>query len=355
MALMPPHRWLCRCLAPDGLCPTAELTSTLDAPDFAWEPLLVLAHRHFIAAPWYAALQRRGLLERLPVEMNAHLAAVYTLSLERNRILRRELLHAARALNALGIEPLLLKGALALLPDQPPEIAARLMGDLDVLLPANRLADSQNALKALGYYDPHEGDDQYRTHHHVPPLVHRNHGVKFELHHAVLGRSQDAALPAAEMWRDSQRIPFKDTLVRSPALTHRVLHNLLHTLLQDHRAEWGMLELRQLLDLVQFRASGDETIDWPLIRARFTALGQGAALEACLRVARDGFGQLLPDGTPSSLAAAWLKGKFEFGIQHPAAGRWFYWQMRLKRLPKRLVTPAWYPAKFREWRQGQPL
>ena len=91
MALIPPHRWLCHCLAPDGFYPTAELTPTLDAPDCTWESLLMLAHRHFIAAPWYAALQRRGLLERLPAEMADHLAAVYTLSLERNQILRREL------------------------------------------------------------------------------------------------------------------------------------------------------------------------------------------------------------------------------------------------------------------------
>lgn len=352
---MIPHRWLCRCLAPDGLCPTAELTSTLDAPNFAWEPLLVLAHRHFIAAPWYAALQRRGLLERLPVEIGEHLAAIYTLSLERNRLLHRELMRMVRVLNALGIEPLLLKGALALLPDQPPEVAARLMGDLDVLAPTDAVSAAHQALQDQWGYRPAYPDWRFANHHHVSPLIHADHGVKIELHRTILGGAWDAALPTEEVWRDSQRLVWEGVIVRTPSHTHRVLHNLLHTLLQDGRAERGLLELRQLLDLVQFRASGDQTIDWPLIRARFTTLGQGAVLEAYLRVARDGFGQPLPDGTPSSLSAAWLKGKFEFGIRHPAAGRWFYWQMRLKRLPKRLATPAWYPAKFRAWRQGRPL
>lgn len=349
-----PHRWLCRCLAPDALCATAELAPALDQPDFAWEPLLALAHRHLVAAPWYATLRRRGLLERAPVEIGEHLAALHDLSIERNRLLRRELIRVAYAWNAFGVEPVLLKGALALLPGQPPEMAARLLGDLDLLLPADLIADGRNALKALGYYATHH-EEQYASHHHAPPLVHPDHGAKFELHRAVLGGALAAALPAEEVWRDSQRIGFEQAVVRMPSSTHRVLHNLLHTLAQDHRAELGMLELRQILDLVQFRIHDDAGIDWPLIQARCTALGQSAALNACLRVAGDGFGQPLPAGVPSSMATVWLNWKFEYCRRHPRASRGFYWLMRLKRLPKRLLTPSWYPEKIRELRRGKSL
>ena len=275
-----PHHWLCRCLAPDAVCPTADLTRALDRPGFAWEPLLALAHRHLVAASWYAALRRRGLLERAPVEIGEHLAALHELSLQRNRLLRRELIRAACACNALDIEPVLLKGALALLPGQPPEMAARLLGDLDLLLPADRIADGRNALQTLGYYATHA---------------------------------------------------------------------------EDHCAALGTLELRQILDLVQFRARDDAGIAWPLIQARGAALGQSAALNACLRVTGDWFGQPLPGGVHSSMTVAWLEWKFEYCRQHPRASRGFYWLMRLKRLPKRLLTPSWYPAKIHALRRGEPL
>lgn len=354
VALISPHCWLCRCLAPNTLCPTAALQDSLDAPNFAWEPMLALAHRHLVAGSWYAALQRRGLLERVPVEMAEHLAALHTLSIERNQLLRRELVRAACAFNTLGVEPLLLKGGLALLPGQSPEITARLLGDLDLLIPADRIADCRNALRAFGYYATHE-EDRYASHHHAPPLFHPDHGAKFELHRAVLGRSLAAALPAEEVWRDSQRIGIEKAIMRTPSLTHRVLHNLLHTLLQDRRAELGTLELRQVLDLVQFRASDDDKIDWPLIQARFAVLGQGAALGAYLRMIHNLFDQPPPDGMRFSKATAWLEWKFELCRRHPRASRGFYWLMRLKRLPKRLLTPSWYPAKIRELRQGKPL
>ncbi len=79
--------------------------------------------------------------------------------------------------------------------------------------------------------------------------------------------------------------------------------------------ELGKLALRQLLDLVQLRANRERAIDWPPIEARFTALGRSAALGGYLRVARDLFGQPLPDGARSSMAAAWLSGKFLLGIR----------------------------------------
>lgn len=353
MALIPPHRWLCRCLAPSY--PTAELTFALDRPDFPWEPLLAIAHRGLVATVLYPALRRRGLLERTPVAMVEHLAALHALNLERNRLLRRELIRVAQVCNALGVEPLLLKGALALLPGQPPEIAARLLGDLDLLLPAEAVAAGQQALQdQLGYRLAYP-DWHFAEHHHACPLIHPDHGVKLELHHAVLGRSLEPALPAADLWRDSQRINFEGTFVRAPAPTHRALHNALHTLLQDHGAALRRLELRQLLDLVRLRANREDAIDWPLIKARFTALGQSVALGGYLSAARNLFGQPLPDGARPSMVSTWLSGKFLLGIRYPALLRGHYWWMRLKRLPKRLGTLSWYAMKIRALRRGESL
>ncbi|MDS4030666.1 MAG: nucleotidyltransferase family protein [Candidatus Contendobacter sp.] len=349
-----PHVWLCHCLAPDAWCPTTELLHSMEQPGFDWEPILALAHRGLVATSLYPALQRRGLLAAAPTEVVAHLTTLHALNAEHNQLLRRELRAAARLFNQIGVEPLLLKGALALLPDAYPGAESRLMGDLDLLVPADRLADCQQALNAFGYHAAHP-ETGHAGHHHAPPLFHPEHGCKFELHRAVLGRLLEAVLPTKDIWRDSHRVVLEGAFVRAPSPTHRILHNALHTLLQDHRAESGILELRQLLDLVQLRARDDAGIDWPLVQARFEARGQYAALGAYLRAARDLFGQPLPAGCPPSIAATWLEWKFTFGVRHPAAIRWYHWHTRLKRLPKRLCTPSWYPMKIRALLRGAPL
>jgi hypothetical protein len=182
------------------MSPTAELVGALDLPGFNWEGVLALAHRGLVATTLYPALQRRGLLERAPVEVVEHLAALHALSAERNALLRRELARAARVFNALGVEPLLLKGALALVPGESPEIAARLMGDLDLLLPAEAVADGQRALQDRLGYRPAYPESRFAEHHHACPLIHPDHGAKFELHRAVMGRLLEAALPAEDLW-----------------------------------------------------------------------------------------------------------------------------------------------------------
>lgn len=352
MALNSPRDWLFDCLAPGDRRADA-VREHLATGRVDWPLVLRQANRGLVVTQLAPALDRHGLLSRVPEEIRDYLTALHELNVERNRLLRRELIEATRAFNGIGVEPLLLKGSLSLLPDQPPEIAARLMGDLDLLVPIDRLADCRDALFSLGYRATSKEDRP--IHHHAPPLVHADHGVKFELHRAVLGRSLDAVLPADEMWRDCRRVALEGASARAPSPTHQALHNALHTLLQDRRAEKAILELRQLLDFVQLRAREDAGIDWPLVEARFAECRQRTALIAYLLLARKLLGQPLPTGYKPALAAGWLARKFTFGARHPATSRGYHWLWRLGNLPRRLATPSWYGWKIRALWNGAPL
>ena len=145
------QRWLCRCLAP-GDAGTDAARNRLEAGRVSWPQVLRQANRGLVVTNLAAALDRRGLMPLAPAEVRDYLTTLHALNAERNQLLRRELARAAQACNAIGVEPLLLKGALALLPDSCPGAEARLMADLDLLIQAAAVDACQQALQdRLGY------------------------------------------------------------------------------------------------------------------------------------------------------------------------------------------------------------
>jgi len=61
------------------------------------------------------------------------------------------LIAVAQLLDHIDVEPILLKGAIALLPDQYPGAEDRVIGDLDLLLPVDRIDEASEALRKTGY------------------------------------------------------------------------------------------------------------------------------------------------------------------------------------------------------------
>jgi len=81
-------------------------------------------------------LLRKGLDSCLPDPIREYFQAVFSLNLERNERLRASLVEAVGALNRIGVEPLLLKGAAVLHGEPYAGVTARMLGDLDILVPA---------------------------------------------------------------------------------------------------------------------------------------------------------------------------------------------------------------------------
>ena len=117
--------------------------------------------------------------------------------------------------------------------------------------------------------------------------------------------------------------------------------------------------LRQLLEFAQLRAwSAGAEPDWPGLLLHLDRVGVGAAVRAHLLAVQTLFGQPLPAGVAPGPAARRAEARFWTRLEHPGRGRLLEmrWQARrlagrLARLPRRLVTPAWYPAKWFYLRQ----
>jgi len=264
-----------------------------------------------------------------------------------------------RLLNQAGIEPLLLKGAIALLPEQYPHAFARMLGDLDLGVAGTEAHRAAEVLQAAGFYPPPNLDPaHYATgHHHLVPLFHPSGDGYVEIHRELLiDQIPKAALSLAMMEAHARPVDWDGLRVRVPTWEHRLLHNALHHQLQDQAFLFGWLSLRQLLEFAQLRELPDTAaLDWSGLLQRLDAVGAGDALRSYLLAAQRLFGQPLPDGVSLTHAALRAEGRFWFRLRHPRLGRGLEWLARLPRrlpnLPKRLMTPAWYPAKYRALRQ----
>jgi hypothetical protein len=331
-------------------------------PDRDWLALFRLAAAHLVAPSLYATLAARDQLHQIPVEVREALAALHALNDQRNRRLRAVLRDTVQILNQAGIEPILLKGSIALLPDQYPHAFARMLGDLDLAVAEAEPNQAVKALLAAGFYYARNTDPaSYATdHHHLAPLFHPSGNGYVEIHRELLvGRIPKAVLSLAMLQASARPLDWDGVRTGIPALEHRLLHNALHHQLQDQAFFSDRRSLRQLLEFAQLRALPDAAaLDWPGLFQRLDAAGAGDAVRGYLLAEQRLFGQSLPDGVSITRAARRAEDRFWLRLNHPRLNRLLEWRWRmicyarrLPNLPKRLLTPAWYPAKYRFLRQ----
>jgi hypothetical protein len=333
------------------------------AADRDWLALYQLATAHLVAPVLYATLAMRDRLSQVPPDVRTALEGLYQLNDQRNRRLRAVLRDTVRLLNQAGIEPILLKGAIALLPEQYPLAFARVLGDLDLAVDADQVASAVAALQGAGYFPTPNIDRRLWSayeHHHWFPLFHPSGDGYVELHHDLFSdRRLKSALSLPLVQARAQARDWDGLQIRIPALEHRLLHNALHEQVVDQAFESDRRSQRQLLEFAQLRAwSGAESIDWPGLLRPLDRVGIGEPVRAYLLAVQTLFGQPLPTGVAPGPAARRAEARFWTRLEHPGRGRLLElrWQVRryarrLRNLPRRLVTPTWYPAKWFYLRQ----
>ncbi|MFN2567980.1 MAG: nucleotidyltransferase family protein, partial [Candidatus Dormibacteria bacterium] len=121
----------------------------VELPEIRWRDTVLLADEQLLVPALAVALRARPDLAGPAVE--AHLGQAHRRNLVRNTLLRRQSLQVMRSLNGVGIEPLLMKGALYFFDGTLPDVGARFTGDLDVVVPRGLWEDSIQALRAAGY------------------------------------------------------------------------------------------------------------------------------------------------------------------------------------------------------------
>ena len=359
-----------RALSPLHPETVGALRDDLDGGRLAWESVIELASRHLVTPALYQAFAAKGLLPGLPVDVRSYLEAVHELNGERNRRIAGQLQELLAALNATGIEPVLLKGVAYLAADLYRDPAARVIGDIDLLVLDDQLAAAVAALKAIGYTEAAPGEFSFAEHHHHTPLVRDDDVAALELHSEPVMRAYAPLLSSEQVLGNARRLDIDGARCRLPALRDQVVQNIVHAQLADRHYWLARVPLRPLCDLLRLRRPDDGRIDWPEILAAFDRVGHGSACRAWLMTAEQLFGQRLPGGIRPDLGARVACWRIRAQRRHPwlmaAAGGYDYHRAKLdelragpaarRRLLSRLLHPAGHQRYFRALRKyvGRP-
>lgn len=287
---------LCQCLS-------VALGRPLSSPDLPrsedrWASVLRLSGDHLVTPVLRWALrEQEGLYDQLPPSVVDYLEAVYVLNLEKNLFCEEQLGELISDLNGIEVTPVLLKGAAMLAGGLYPTSGERIITDLDILIPEERLSEVLARMLALGYQSTEGTIDlaevalnELSHRHHYPALVHRDRPVSIELHvqpvvsryrpllatEDVLCGARKAALPGGECFL--------------PDPTKMIIHNVVHAFLFDTIDCMKTISLRQLFEFVLISQKYRERVDWDQIKQRFDGLGYGKKLRQYLLVAEGCFG-----------------------------------------------------------------
>ncbi|HEX6978093.1 MAG TPA: nucleotidyltransferase family protein [Alphaproteobacteria bacterium] len=281
------YRLLGRCLiAVPGAPPALVIQGGLP-----WTALIAAANDALVTPALHAPLRR---CEAVPEDVRAYLGELHARNVRRNLRLRQQAAELIAALNRRGITPLLLKGAATLFEDGNPFVNGRMIADLDIVVERDRLGDAVAVLAALGYtrlpvaVAPHGAGD----------FVRPGQPGAIDLHVELLTVPQLLALETAltrSLIREADGIRFR---VLDP--TDRVLHLLLHDLVQDYGYYDGRLNLRHLYDVATLMRR-DVAVDWSALRRHLAAFRLEAGIDFWLCAIEMLFGIAPPDRLPFRL------------------------------------------------------
>jgi hypothetical protein len=210
-------------------------------------------------------------LQDVPGGPRAHFESALAVARAQHHEVQREVDVLAKILLPMGIPVVLLKGA-AYVVARRSAARGRLLSDIDVLVPRERIAEVESALMLSGWASTHHSayDQRYYREwmHELPPLRHVKRGTTLDVHHAILPLTARlrpdstlllaATVPAAD-----------DPGIRTLCPVDMVLHSMTHLFLNEEFSH-GLRDLSDL-DLL-LREFGPEPAFWEEIATRAASL-----------------------------------------------------------------------------------
>jgi hypothetical protein len=273
-------------------------------PASDWAQVLNLANVALVTPQLEAAAG-----DQAPDELRPFMREVRLRNRERNRRLHLQLTDAVRALNAVGIEPTLLKGAALWASVRPLETSDRMMNDLDVLVRPAEVPRALEALSAAGLnlVNRYDGPEV-----HVVAEFGRPQDVGFlDLHQRAPGPPGLAEFEELESL--STPVTWEGVTARVPPPAVQLFLMVLHDQFHDGDYWRGGFTLRHLFDIADL-ASGP--MDWDLVRSLCRTALVRHALDAQLLAAHRLAGAVVP---PRVRRSAWARLQH---ARHLAQYRW---------------------------------
>jgi hypothetical protein len=319
--------------------PDRALLGAIADPATPWPRLVTLSGVHLMTPAMAACLLDLALTGPLPPALEAYLLATRAAATTRNDRLAAQLQEVARCLNGIEIAPVLLNGAIRLVDGLYPDPAWRFMHDLNLLIPAHRVAAAQTALEAAGW-QPVGGEAE--DGHHVT-LVHPAAEVRLALHTAPLAEPYASLLPAARVLARARPLDLGPATAAVPALEDQLVHLVAHGMLQHAFLFTGRCLLRDVVELVLLVRRTDPAI-LAAVPERFAAVPPTAG-PAAWNVSLELAAACLPGLAPRAREA---------GLRTRALVRRMLLQQRSPWLMQLLGPAGWVASLALGWAPGGP-
>lgn len=268
-------------------------------PHTDWLEIVATANDHLVGPHLYRALDRGGHADGADPEAMSYLALLDSANVERNGLIAAQLCEITAAMNAAGVAPLVIKGAAILASQDDPASTARMMSDLDIVGDPESLAVMDGVLRELGYHVV-EGT----TRGHSAGSYWRDGATAAIDLHLTLPKRFAHLIPDRELEARTRTIDFCGTRIRVPDPGLHLAINLGHEMLHEQGIFSGVLELRYLLELVEFAERNRQRIDWDWLAGKRADWRFDLAVELQSRMARRLFrADPFPDSARSSLGA----------------------------------------------------
>lgn len=271
-----------------------------------WDAAIRQARSAGLLGRLEAQLRAADLLRQVPAAPRAHLAAARILGDKHRADVAREIRAIETALAPLSVPVILLKGAAYAAADLPAS-AGRLFGDIDILLPRDRLEDAERLLAAAGWNaaktDAYDQRYYREWMHELPPLQHERRQTAIDVHHTIVPPTSRFAVESKRL-RDAA-IPVAGT--RSLAVlapSDMVLHSAVHLFTEGEFGR-GLRDLCDLDALLRHFAARDPHF-WDDLAERAASFALERAMHYALRFAAGILGTPVPErllavGAPAPL------------------------------------------------------
>ena len=277
--------------------------ASLSAAD--WNQLIATASSEGVTPLVYWGLSQSGKLESLPEAPRNSLSAAYAVTWFQNERLFQELEVLARLFDDAGIPVVVLKGACFALTVYP-DVGLRQMGDLDLLVPADKLdeaagiARSRDFTETLPEASPGLND---LLSHHVRLQTSEPLPLVLEIHNSLVAdRVFTYAVPVDWFWSQTESLGavshkrFGSLRMLTPAA--QVLYAAAHAMLQHGGRSAPLLWFYDLHLLIRHH---DRRMDWDLLVSQARKFEWGSALRAALTHTQACFSTPIPEHVVAGL------------------------------------------------------
>lgn len=242
--------FVAKCLTLDDDPQTiSQVKESIQNKNIDWGKVVILSSEHLVLPAMYLQLKRNGLLPELPEDLIEYLEEITQLNKARNLAILSQAEAITKILNKHNISPVFLKGVAHILDGLYVDIAERMLGDIDLLVPKEDMEKAANALIKESYTPMWDYKEPWAAkHRHYPRLQNFNCPASVEIHGEILETKHQNYLRGYELIQNKKAVLRWSCSAFVPSEEHQLISNILNVQLNDDAFRNFSVLLRPIYD-----------------------------------------------------------------------------------------------------------